>query len=64
MLFYLGFFVKRVLPVELAVLVEFKLFLQILAILGSGIILSLALGALKRDQLNSGFLGSHFVSPK
>jgi hypothetical protein len=51
------------LPIELAVLVEFKLLLQILAILGGGIIFPLALAALERDELYGGFLGSHSLSP-
>lgn len=48
-LLYLGFFVSGMLTFKFAILIQFQLFLGIAAILCGGIILALALGALKRN---------------
>ena len=55
-LFNLCLFVDSMLSVELAVLAEFHLSLDILSVLGSCVILSLALGALQCNQLYISFL--------
>jgi hypothetical protein len=49
--------------VELAILVELKLFLRIPPVLLGGVILAFADAALERNQFNSSFLGSHTLSP-
>jgi hypothetical protein len=54
---------QGMLPVEPAILVQFKLFLHIPAILLRGIIFSLAFGALKSNQLYRRFFCSHDLSP-
>jgi len=53
----------RMLLVEFAVLVQLKLLLQILAVLGGRIILALANRALHGDEFGCCFLGSHTISP-
>ena len=55
----LGFLVKSVLAIPLAVLHELQLFLLGLAVLGRGIVPALALGARKGDDLYGLFLGGH-----
>ena len=59
-LFYLGLFVKRMLPVKGTVLLEFQLFLGVPPVLAGGIIAPLALAALERHQFYRLFFARHF----
>ena len=54
-LFNLCLFVDGVFSVELAIFAEFHLSLDILSVLGSCVVLSLALGALQCNQLYISF---------
>ena len=61
-LFYLCFFVQDFLATERAVFIFLKLTLNVLAVFCSGVILALALRALKGDDVNRGlFFAGHFI---
>ena len=63
-LFCLCFFMQSMLAIKGAIFIQFQLTLNILSILVSCVILTLALTALQCDDFNSGLLlASHFASP-